>query len=83
MRLVAVIAVVLAALAIGVGVWIAGEWHYDNCVDAAEATHPITTVREEPPGADNPFIPSSGPTTRVLGVTNRREAIEACSRWPL
>ena len=74
MRLVVVIgAALLVALAVG---WFASEQHYDNCVHAAEARHPIVTV-EEP----NPFDPSVS-SKAVRGERERRAAVDGCSRLP-
>ena len=85
------LAAVIAALLLGVGLlWAAGEFHYGNCVDAAQARHPETievTAPGDPrqPGKrgarDSPGLGVSEAVVRKPNVARRR-AVEGCSRLP-
>jgi hypothetical protein len=84
-RLAALVAVgVVLAGAVG---WFAAEQHYDDCVQAATAAHPLgeAGLTRQERESQNPFDvyrddPSPDVSDRPL--ERRRAAIEGCSRLP-
>jgi hypothetical protein len=81
--LVVVGVIVAAAVA-----WYAAELHYENCVSAATAAHPLgeagLTAKERE--SQNPFdtFRDGEPPPEVTGrpLERRRAAIDGCSRLP-
>ena len=61
-----VLAVVVLAAALA---WVAGEWHYDNCVSDANGRYPIVVDRRKARPVD-------------VNAPQRRRALDGCSRSP-
>jgi hypothetical protein len=67
-----VLIVVLLVLILGSVLWDASEQHYTACVTKAEAQNPIISGAQ----ASNDIF-ANGPT-----LSDRKQAINDCSRWP-
>jgi hypothetical protein len=67
--------VIVGVLIAGAIAWYAAEAHYDSCVDAAIATHPLGGG-----GYDDEVDRYLGNETDAMRA--RRAAVNRCSRWP-
>jgi hypothetical protein len=71
----------LVALAIA---WFASEQSYDNCIQKAEAAHPIPSGRADP-STDTLFpeeVAKDAREARRRAIVRRRAELDDCSRLP-
>lgn len=75
------IAVLVGLLLAGL-LWIGGEMHYRNCIDAATATTPPPRAAEASSTQEDIDRALAGKPPAQPADTSRAEAVAGCSRWP-
>lgn len=79
------VATILGLAILACAVWIAGEQHYQSCVETAAAKHPVDSGPDEDFGGLGGWggLDSNAGLALEAEQAQRRNAIAACSRWPI
>jgi hypothetical protein len=76
--------VLLALASVLALLWLGGEAHYGNCLQAAEANYPVTYQQGNEKGKGYLGMEAIPPKWVYLAGNEqeRADAISGCSRWP-